>query len=140
MKKLSIIACTLLLSLPFALAAEVVAIVHKDCADASVSAKAFKSIYLGKQRSWSDGTKVILYTQTKGTGHGTFMKTNVKKSASQFKAYWKKQVFTGKGRMPDDFADDAAMIKAVSENAGAVGYVDKASAEGKEGIKILEIK
>ena len=140
MKTLSLLTCMLLLSLPSALAAEVVAIVHKDCADASVSSKDMKSIYLGKQRTWSDGTKIILYTQTKASGHEGFMKNNVKKSASQFKAYWKKQVFTGKGRMPDDFADDAAMIKAVSENNGAVGYVDKASLEDAAGVKVLEIK
>ncbi len=121
------------------LAAEAVAIVHKDCADSSVSAKDVKSMYLDKKGSWSDGTKVILFMGS-GATHDAFLDANVGKSASQFKAFWKKKVFTGKGRMPDEHADDAAMIKAVAAQAGAIGYIDKASAEGAEGVKVLEIK
>ena len=140
MKIVSSIACVLLFCLPRVLTAEVVAIVHKDCADASVADKDLKNIYLGKQRTWSDGTKIILYTQSRTTAHESFIKEHVKKSASQFRAYWRKQVFTGKGRMPEDYVDDAAMIKAVSITNGAVGYVDKASLTGAEGVKLLEIK
>ncbi|NRA37752.1 MAG: phosphate ABC transporter substrate-binding protein [Planctomycetes bacterium] len=137
--RIILIASLILLSTQLQIFAEAVAIVHKDCADAAVSTKDVKAMYLAKKRKWSDGTKVRLMVLKGGDIHAEFMKGNVKKSPSQFKAFWKKQVFTGKGKNPPAFADDAAMIKAVAAKAGAIGYVDKASVEGAEGIKILTI-
>ena len=122
------------------LSAEAVVIVHKDCADASLMAKELKDMYLDKKGSWTDGTKVTIYILKSGDTHELFLDTNVKKTPSQFKAFWKKKVFTGKGRMPDEFENDAAMIKAVAAQAGSIGYVDRASVEGAAGVKILEIK
>ncbi len=139
MRILLISACFLILCSQ-RLAAEVVAIVHADSADASVSASDIKNMYLGKKSSWTDGTKVTIYTHADKTLNETFLKNNVKKTPSQFKAFWKKQVFTGKGRMPDKHADDAAMIKAIAAKKGAVGYVDKKSVEGATGIKVLSIQ
>ena len=45
------------------------------------------------------------------------------KSGSQYKAFWSKLVFTGKGKPPKEMSGDAAVIAAVSANPDAIGYV-----------------
>ena len=122
------------------ISAEMVFIVHKDCAQDTITKRELKDMYLAKKSSWSDGTKVILFMQSKGTHHESFARDYIKKSPSQFKAFWKKRVFTGKGSMPGDYKTDTEMIKAVSEQAGSIGYVDKLSLEGVESVKVITVK
>ncbi len=66
------------------------------------------------------------------------MSEYVKKSASSFKSFWKKLVFTGRGKMPKSVADDKAMVAYVASKPGAIGYVS-ATAD-ITGVKKLEVK
>ena len=51
-----------------------------------------------------------------------FVKKFAGKSAKQFTNYWRKMVFSGKGKMPQAFADEAALIAFVASTPGALGY------------------
>ncbi len=61
----------------------------------SIDDGTIKKIFLGKTKTWPDGNGVEFVVLKSGDTHKGFIKTYVKKSASQFKTYWKKQVFTG---------------------------------------------
>ncbi len=99
-----------------------------------------KAIFLGKKTKWANKGKVVPSTLKKGAVNKSFLKKYVKKSPAQFKTYWKKQVFTGKGKAPKSFKTEKALIAYVAKTKGAVGYVSKKAAEGAAGVKILEVK
>nr|WP_320017154.1 substrate-binding domain-containing protein [uncultured Desulfobacter sp.] len=94
-----------------------------------------KKIFLGKTKSWPDGNPVEFVVLKSGDVHKNFLKSYVKKSASQFKTYWKKQVFTGKGKNPTSFGSENELLAYVTGKTGVIGYV---SAEtDTPGAKIL---
>lgn len=104
-------------------AGDAVVITNPSVSETTLSKKDVGNIYLGKKTSWSDGSKIIFVVLTGGDTHDTFLNSYVGKTASQFKTFWKKQVFTGKGSPPKEFDSDQAMIDFVAQTAGAMGYV-----------------
>ncbi len=89
----------------------------------SIDDGTIKKIFLGKTKSWPDGNGVEFVVLKSGDGHNRFLKAYVKKSSSQFKTYWKKQVFTGKGKNPKSFDSEEALVAYIAGKAGAIGYV-----------------
>ena len=87
---------------------------------ASIAKKKLKKILLGKQKKWDDGTVIVLVMLEGGDTHGDFVKKFAGKSAKQFTNYWRKMVFSGKGKMPQAFADEAALIAFVAATPGAI--------------------
>lgn len=59
--------------------------------------------------------------------HKEFLKQYIGKTQPQFRNYWRKKVFTGKGRAPKKNDSSEAMIQFVTENSGAIGYIPKES-------------
>ena len=84
---------------------------------------AIKKIFLGKTKSWPDGNPVEFVILKSGEAHDGFLKAYVKKSASQFKTYWKKQVFTGKGKSPKSYGSEAELAAYVAGKPGTIGYI-----------------
>jgi len=52
------------------------------------------------------------------------------KSNSQFKSYWSKLAFTGKGTPPTEVANSAEMINAIKSDAASIGFVDSSAVTG----------
>ena len=73
---------------------------------ATISKKTLKKILLGKEKKWEDGSPIVLVMLEGGDTHGTFVKKFAGKSAKQFTNYWRKMVFSGKGKMPKSFASE----------------------------------
>ena len=104
-------------------AGDIVVVANKGIGESSLSKKEIQSIFLGKKKSLG-GTTVqlaILKGNAKDV-HGRFLKTYVKKSPSKFKNYYKKLVFTGKGKEPKSFASEASLLAFVARTNGAIGY------------------
>ncbi|MAL98121.1 MAG: phosphate ABC transporter substrate-binding protein [Alteromonadaceae bacterium] len=110
--------------------AEVAVIVHPGNS-ASLAKDDVERIYLGKVKTFPGGDAVTPLNLPEGHATRTeFDQTLVGKSPSQLKAFWSKQVFTGKGTPPDEVADATAMKAKVSSDPSAVGYVDAADVDG----------
>ena len=90
-----------------------------------------KKIYLGKTKSFDDGTKVNPVNQDSNSVSDEFNDKVVGKSSSQLNAYWSKLVFTGKGTPPEKLANDQAVIDFVAANGDAIGYIDAAKVTDK---------
>ena len=104
----------------------VTVIVHPSNADA-LDEKIISRIFLGKVKSFPGGTKVVPIALAEGSaGASDFNSKVLKKSASQLKAYWSKQVFTGKGQPPKAVANDAEMIALISANPNMIGFIEGA--------------
>jgi len=115
--------------------ADVAVIVHPSNS-ASMSQKDIARMFLGKSKSFPNGTSAIPVNQDAGNAvTEQFNDKVVNKSSSQLKAYWSKLVFTGKGTPPQQVDNDAEVKALVSSNPGGIGYVDAKSVDGS--VKVI---
>jgi ABC-type phosphate transport system substrate-binding protein len=119
-------------------ASDAVFIVNPQGADASLSTDNLKSILLGNKTKWEGGALIKLAVLTSGPVHDKVIQDNTQRSADQFDKYWKKLVFTGKGFMPMQAADEAALIDYVAKTPGALGYVSAAAVTDR--VKVIPVK
>jgi len=118
-----------------AVVAEVVVIVGAANAN-SVAGSDVSRIFLGKLKKFGDGSSVTPVNLAAGSPvREAFEKNALGKSSSQIKAYWSKQVFSGKGKPPKELGSDADVINFVSSNPGAIGYVDAGSVN--DSVKVI---
>jgi len=110
--------------------AEVAVIVNPGNASA-IDAETIKKIYLGKTKSFSNGSKANPVNQDATATADEFNDKVVGKSGSQLNAYWSKLVFTGKGTPPEKLSSDQAVIDFVAANGDAIGYVDSTKVNDK---------
>jgi ABC-type phosphate transport system substrate-binding protein len=116
--------------------AEVAVVVNK-ANTAVVSDSDISRVFLGKLKQFANGTSVEPVNQKMGSAvRNEFESKVLNKSASQVKAYWSKQVFSGKGKPPQEVASDQEVLAIVSANAGAIGYVDAASVN--DSVKVVK--
>ena len=100
----------------------VTVIVHPSNTD-EIDTKLVKKIYLGKTKKFPSGGQVIPLELDNGDTKEAFLKSVVGKSESQYKAYWSKLVFTGKGQAPRTADSDNEVIELVSKNPNLIGYI-----------------
>lgn len=114
----------------FSSVAEVSVIVNSANND-QINAKLIKRIYLGKIKAFPNGKKIKVLTLKDGAPETeAFRQSALKKSNSQFKSYWSKIAFTGKGTPPKEVDSAADMINAVKADASAIGFIDSAAVTG----------
>ncbi|MGI2172109.1 phosphate ABC transporter substrate-binding protein [Shewanella sp. MF05960] len=103
--------------------AAVVVIGNPSAADMAIND--VKKTFLGKGDS-----SIAVYELEEGSPvRSEFHQTVTGKSDAQLKAFWSKQVFTGKGNPPATVPNAAAMKSAVASNPNAIGYIDEADVD-----------
>lgn len=60
------------------------------------------------------------------------------RSVRAVKAYWQRQIFTGRGAPPPEKPSDSAVIAYVRRNPGAVGYVSTSASVGT--VKVITVE
>jgi len=122
------VTCVLIaaLLLPFtaAMAAEdFVIIVNKENTN-TIDRELVTKIYRGETKSWPGGGNVVPYALPEDNSvRVAFDKVLLNKSPAQSKALWAQLTFTGKALPPKVADSDADVVKAVSDNKNAIGYV-----------------
>ena len=101
----------------------VVLIASDEVSDDSLSKSEVKDMFLGKKNKWNSDQVVVLSVLRGGNVHEEFCQEYTGKTASQFDAYWKSLVFTGRASMPRSFKSEEDLVKYVSITKGAIGYV-----------------
>ncbi|MGX9461468.1 phosphate ABC transporter substrate-binding protein [Shewanella sp. A14] len=97
----------------------------------NISASDAKKAFLGKGDS-----SAVVYEFAEGNAiRSEFHQAVTRKSDAQLKAFWSKQVFTGKGNPPATVPNAAAMKSAVASNPSAIGYIDEADVDAS--VKII---
>lgn len=112
-----------LLMAPMASAQDIVIIANPDVSLDSITPSDIKKIFLGKKADWGNGSKITFFTAGQRETHETLLKKFVKKTPSQYRIFWKKQAFTGKGKIPRSSGNDQEMVDLVISTKGAIGYV-----------------
>lgn len=127
-----------LLSPAMSMAEDVVIISNESVPTSTLDNDDIKKLFLGKKTTWEDGTKIVFLVQEKTEASEAFLEIYVKKSSSQYNNYWKKQVFTGKGKAPQSFSSDQELVDFVSKTPGAIGYV--LDGTKLENVKTIDVK
>ena len=108
----------------------------------SLSKGEVRKIFMGKQTVWPGVGKnpVVFVTLKDGASHKAFLKGYLGKTPKQYASYWKKLVFTGKGKAPRSFKTEKDLLVYVTKTVGAVGYIGSKTASAAKNIKIISVK
>lgn len=130
-KTIIVLALLAILSSPvFTMAEDVLIIANENVTVSSLGRDDIKHIFLGQKTSWNDGSKIIFVVQDRTKAGDAFLKKYLNKTASQYEVYWKKQVFSGKGKMPYSFSSNQELVEFVSRTPGAISYVSSGTTTG----------
>ncbi len=95
-------------------------------------------IFLGKLKKFSSGDKAVAINLKLGNSTRNEFETKVLgKSASQIKAYWSKQVFSGKGKPLPELVSDKDILTMVASDSNVIAYVDAASVD--DSVKVIKV-
>ena len=120
------------------LQAQVIVIANPSVKATEVSKSDLKEIFSGNATALKDGSRVVPILLKGGTAHEEFLQAFIGKSDSAYRAGWRSLVFSGQASMPKSLETDAAVVDFVAHNAGAIGYIGKASPH--EGVKVLVVR
>ena len=117
--------------------AQVIVIANNSVKANEVSKNDLKDVFTGASTSIGGGNVVPILLKA-GTAHEEFLQAYIGKNDAAYRAGWRSLVFSGQGTMPKSLEGDAAVVEFVAHNAGAIGYIGKASPH--EGVKVLAVK
>lgn len=118
--------------------AQVIVIANPSVKSADVSKSDLRDVFTGASSSLKDGSHVTPVLLKGGADNDAFLSEYVGKNDTAFRASWRSLVFSGQGSMPKSLDGDAAVVEYVAHNAGAIGYIGKASPH--EGVKVLTVR
>jgi ABC-type phosphate transport system substrate-binding protein len=107
---------------------EVVIIGNAVIPDRPLSKTEVQNIFLGKLTK-IDSTKITFVILKSGDIHANFLSTHLSRTPDQYTKYWKKLVFSGKGRTPKAFGTEAEVLEYIAQTQGAIGYIGAATAQ-----------
>lgn len=118
--------------------AQVVVIANPSVKSAEVSKGDLRDVFSGAATSLRDGSHVTPVLMKPGAVSDEFLSSYVGKADSAFRAGWRSLVFSGQGSMPRSFDSEGAVVDYVAHNAGAIGYISRATPH--DGVKVLEVR
>jgi hypothetical protein len=86
-----------------------------------------RAVFTGEKTRFADGSHVMPVTLKGGPAHQVFWRNHLGENPEEFRARWRKAVFTGQGAMPRACDSESALIEYVSATPGALGYVSRVS-------------
>jgi ABC-type phosphate transport system substrate-binding protein len=141
-----LIAVSIVLGGSFSIAAEETlafkVIVHAANPTKQVSKQELSQLFLKKVKQWKDNNEVILPVDLVDNSpiRQKFSEMIHGREVASIKAYWQKQIFSGRGVPPEEKKSDEEVLKYVSENPGAVGYIAEATKiDAYSNVKVLAI-
>jgi ABC-type phosphate transport system substrate-binding protein len=125
--RLSILLLALVGCSSAARAQDVVLVANKSVQVSSITNADLRNIFTGEQTRFSDGSHAVPVVLKGGPVHEVFVRNHLGETPDEFRAQWRKAVFTGHGAMPKTFDSESALIEYVAATPGALGYVSRIS-------------
>jgi ABC-type phosphate transport system substrate-binding protein len=116
-------------------AQDVVLVANKSVPISAISEADLRAIFTGVKTRFPDGSRAVPVTLKGGPAHEVFLKNHLEEDPDQFRARWRKAVFTGQGAMPKACDSESALLEYVANTPGALGYVSRAPSQ--DGVKTL---
>jgi ABC-type phosphate transport system substrate-binding protein len=113
-------------------------IVNNEVDPGAIDAETLERIYLGKKTLWDSGQRITpaLVNETSDVSKN-FLEQILNKSVPQYRAYWKKRLFSGGGTVPKTFRNSAEVIDFVAKTPGAIGVVETGPKDGS--VRVIEV-
>jgi ABC-type phosphate transport system substrate-binding protein len=133
-----------LASLPFtvtetAAQSTVKVIVHPDVNVSTLTQGEVSRIFLGKKTFWESGARISpVLPNEESPLTESFLAENLKKTVRQYRAYWKRHLFSGQGTAPKTFASSKLVSDFVAVTPGAIGIVDGGYNDDR--VKVVELQ
>ena len=134
--KIGILCGALLLGAFQAVALDGIVIANDSVGAASLDAGALKDICTGKTMYWEGGQNVVIAVLPDKTDAA--LKEVSGMDASQFKTFWQRLMFSGRGQQPRKAEDAAALVALVASTKGAIALAPLDA--DLRGVKKLEVK
>jgi hypothetical protein len=96
--------------------------------------------FLGKTYRWPNGGQEVLAVDQvdRSPARALFVRQILGKTVDAVKAYWQRQIFTGRTSPPPQRVSDADVLIYVRSNPGALGYVQAGTDLGT-GVRIIAV-
>lgn len=113
-------------------------IVNPEVEVGTLSQADLARIYLGKKTFWDSGSRIApSLLNEKSPLTEAFLEESVRKTVRQYRAYWKRHLFSGKGTAPKTFSSSRQVANFVADNPGAIGVVDASLDDDR--VKVVEL-
>lgn len=133
--KLILLSCLLLLATVSK--AEMLVIVHADNVEV-LNENHVRNIFLGKAKTYPSGLAVTRYDMPiDHAAYKMFVRQVLKRNESNLNAYWARMLFSSQGRPPDRVRSAAEMLKRVSAEATAIGYIASEDLDSQSKVRIV---
>jgi len=116
---------------------DVLIVVNKDSVITQITSAQLRDIFTGTRSRFGSGSRVVPVLLKGGPVHEVFLHHYVGDNPDEFRARWRKAVFTGQGSMPKEFASEAALLEYVAATPGAIGYVSRV--QDPTSVKVLTV-
>ena len=138
--KIKIIYIILLLTILSTYSAGQIVIVNSSNSVTQLSKAALRNIYLGNTSTWENSKQIVIIDYVADNQlRNSFSDLYLNLSPKRVSMIWIKASLSGKTIPPKVFHTEDEIIKFVSENEGAIGYLGKAS-NLPQNIKIVQIQ
>ena len=97
----------------------VIVIANSSVAADSLTADELRNIYTAKTTYWADGRRIIIVVLPDETDAALQQASGME--ASQFRTFWLRLAFSGRGAQPQKADDAAALVALVASTKGAIG-------------------
>jgi ABC-type phosphate transport system substrate-binding protein len=135
--KLGLLIAFLVIGRPNALALDgALVIANSSVAADSLSTDELKDIYTAKTKYWDNGQAIIIIVLPGDMD--TALQQASGMNGSQFKTFWQRLTFSGRGSEPKKAGDVAALVALVASTKGAIALVPADAV--LTGVKKIEIK
>ena len=115
----------------------VVLVANKGVQISEIKNADLRAIFTGEKTRFADGSHAVPVTLKGGAVHEVFLTKHLGESPDEFRAQWRKAVFTGQGSMPKAFDSESSLIEYVATTPGALGYVSRVSAT--DNVKLITV-
>jgi len=96
-------------------------------------------IYLGKKTLWDSGARIRPSPlNEKSSVTKDFLETGLRKTVRQYRAYWKRRLFSGGGVAPRTFGSSTQVVDFVASTEGGIGVVEGTIDDDR--VRVLSIK
>ena len=116
-------------------------VVNSTNPDTVLTKEELSKIFLKKVKKWDGLKEKIMPVDLveDSSIRKEFSEKILDKQISSVKAYWQKQIFSGRGVPPPEKKSDEDILEYIEENQGAIGYISKKTKIGKYDVKLVEI-
>jgi ABC-type phosphate transport system substrate-binding protein len=113
-------------------------VVNKENKLQTLSTDDLTRVFLGKKTLWESGTRIIpAMPEEESTTGEAFLSGTLKKSVPQFRAYWKRLLFSGGGTVPKVFRTSDQLLDFVARQPGAIAVIEASAVDDR--VRVLDI-